>query len=129
MSIGRLRLVALDCPDALGLAEFYAGVTGWELEVPDWLDVEREGLRWVQLRSPEGATLAFQQIADHVAPTWPGGDRPQQLHLDFEVDDLDEAEAAVLAIGARKADVQPDPDEYRVFLDPVGHPFCLCLDQ
>jgi hypothetical protein len=31
----------------------------------------------------------------------------------------------VLALGARKADVQPAPDNFRVYLDPAGHPFCL----
>jgi hypothetical protein len=51
---------------------------------------------------------------------------PQQFHLDFVVDDLDEAEAAVLELGATKADFQPGKT-FRVFLDPVGHPFCFCL--
>ena len=55
---------------------------------------------------------------------WPGSEAPQQLHLDFDVPDLDAAEAEVLALGARKAEVQPGRD-FRVFLDPVGHPFCL----
>jgi hypothetical protein len=32
----------------------------------------------------------------------------------------------VLTIGARKAEVQPG-ETFRVFLDPVGHPFCLVL--
>jgi hypothetical protein len=31
----------------------------------------------------------------------------------------------VLARGATKADVQPGTT-FRVFLDPAGHPFCLC---
>jgi hypothetical protein len=34
----------------------------------------------------------------------------------------------VLAIGARRADVQPEPSAFRVYLDPAGHPFCLVLD-
>jgi hypothetical protein len=32
----------------------------------------------------------------------------------------------VLAAGATKFDV-PDGDHYRVYADPVGHPFCLCI--
>lgn len=51
--------------------------------------------------------------------------RPQRGHVDFVVPDLDAGEAAVLAIGARKHDVQPAPASFRVFLDPIGHPFCL----
>jgi hypothetical protein len=31
----------------------------------------------------------------------------------------------LLAIGAVKAERQPKPDRWRVFLDPAGHPFCL----
>jgi len=125
MPIATFRLVALDCPDPDELATFYAAITGWEIHVPPWLDVEEEGRRWVELNGGEGASLAFQQIPDFVPPTWPGGERPTQLHLDFDVPDLDEAEREVLVLGARKARVQPDPAEFRVYLDPAGHPFCL----
>lgn len=31
----------------------------------------------------------------------------------------------MLALGATKHEVQPAPDSFRVFLDPIGHPFCL----
>ena len=58
---------------------------------------------------------------------WPSAEHPQQLHLDFDVPDLDAGEAAVLAIGARKAEFQPGTT-FRVYLDPAGHPFCLVLD-
>ena len=81
---------------------------------------------WVELRSEGGPTLAFQRVADYRAPVWPGSDHPQQLHLDFDVPDLDAGEADVLAVGARKADHQPGTT-FRVYLDPVGHPFCLVL--
>ncbi len=125
MAVASFRLVAIDCPDPRELAAFYGAITGWEIEAPDWLDVEAEGLRWLELRSGNGATIAFQRIADFVPPTWPGGTHPAQLHIDFDVDDLDAGEVAVVALGASKADAQPDPDEFRVFFDPVGHPFCL----
>ena len=45
---------------------------------------------------------------------------------DVVVDDLDTGEAAVLELGATKHDHQPGTT-FRVFLDPAGHPFCLCL--
>ncbi len=32
----------------------------------------------------------------------------------------------MLAVGARKHPHQPGTT-FRVFLDPAGHPFCLCL--
>jgi hypothetical protein len=70
--------------------------------------------------------MSFQRVENYVAPTWPDGIMPKQMHLDFEVDDLDEGERHVLGIGARKADYQPG-QTFRVFLDPVGHPFCLIM--
>ena len=80
--------------------------------------------RWAELDSPAGATIAFQGVEDHRPPDWPGSEHPQQLHLDFDVPDLDAGEQAVLAIGATKAEHQPGTS-FRVFLDPAGHPFCL----
>jgi hypothetical protein len=118
-SIGRLGLTAFDCPDALALAEFYSSIIGGEI-VPG----DDEG--WVELHTSTGR-LAFQEIDDHRPPTWPGGERPQQGHIDIDVADLDGAETAVLRLGARKADTQPRPDEFRVLIDPAGHPFCLVL--
>ncbi len=116
--IARFSLVALDCRDPKRMAEFYGALTGWE--------VARDDGDWVQLRSDGGATLAFQLAPDHEPPVWPSAEHPQQLHLDFDVADLDASEAQVLALGARKAEFQPDPG-FRVFLDPAGHPFCLVL--
>jgi catechol 2,3-dioxygenase-like lactoylglutathione lyase family enzyme len=118
-AIARLTLFALDCPDPQGLADFYGRITGWE---PDGAEGD-----WVELRADGDVTIAFQRVADHVPPVWPGSERPQQAHLDFDVPDLDEGEQRVLAIGARKAEYQPS-DRFRVFLDPAGHPFCLVLD-
>jgi Glyoxalase-like domain len=48
------------------------------------------------------------------------------MHLDVIVDDLDAAEAAVTELGATRHEHQPSTS-FRVFLDPAGHPFCLCL--
>ena len=120
MTIGRFSLVALDCQDPVGLAEFYAGVTGWEGASADD--------DWVELSSDGGATIAYQLAPGHRPPVWPGDEHPQQMHLDFDVVDLDTGEAAVVALGARKAELQPG-DEFRVFLDPAGHPFCLVLSD
>ena len=77
--------------------------------------------------NPNGhATLASQRIDDWMPPTWPGGQHPQQLHLDLSVTDIAAAEPAVIASGARLHEHQPSKDGgFRVFLDPVGHPFCL----
>jgi catechol 2,3-dioxygenase-like lactoylglutathione lyase family enzyme len=122
-AIGTLTLAALDCPDALALARFYSAITGWPVASEDTAAEDD----WVELDPGDGSvTLAFQQVTDYRPPVWPGSDHPQQTHLDFDVPDLDEGETQVLAIGARKADVQPG-ETFRVYLDPVGHPFCLVL--
>jgi hypothetical protein len=110
----------LDCPDARALADFYAALTG----LPAAYDPE-DG--WAEVNNGERSTLAFQEVTDYNPPEWPGQDVPQQAHLDFYVTDLDAGEAAVLELGARKHDVQPGTS-FRVFLDPAGHPFCLCQE-
>jgi catechol 2,3-dioxygenase-like lactoylglutathione lyase family enzyme len=119
--IGKLSVVALDCREPRRLAEFYRAVTGFEID-PD------EDDEWVQLLGDGGPVLAFQLAPDHQPPQWPSNEHPQQMHLDFDVLDLDAGERDVLALGARKADVQPGTT-FRVFLDPAGHPFCLVLDK
>jgi hypothetical protein len=118
--IARLAWTAVDCPRPRELAEFYSAVTGWPI---DEIAADDE---WVPLTSDHGATLAFQRVDDYQAPRWPSQEHPQQQHLDFEVEDLDAGEAAVLALGARKHALQPGYD-FRVYLDPVDHPFCLIL--
>lgn len=119
--VATFALFALDCPDPTELARFYTALTGWPTTETPAADAY-----WVQLDpGAHGATLAFQRVPDYRPPDWPGPERPQQAHPDFNVSDLDEGERGVLAIGARKHEVQPAPDKFRVYLDPVGHPFCL----
>ncbi len=117
MAIARFPTVVLDCPDPAGLARFYAGLLDWEV-------VDRDD--WVEIRADYGDSIGFQRVEGYQAPVWPGQDQPQQMHLDVVVDDLDEAEAAVLGLGATRHEHQPGTT-FRVFLDPAGHPFCLCL--
>lgn len=124
-----LDLVVLDCPDALELGRFYADLLGWEVEDGsgrDWATLVPPG-GGISPTNPDGRTsLAFQRIDDWVTPTWPGGGHPQQFHLDLAVGDIDAAEPAVLALGARRHDHQPSKDgAFRVYIDPAGHPFCL----
>ncbi len=118
----KFSVAALDCPEPLELAAFYAALTG--LEVEPLGDFPPGDVTWIELLNNGSATLGFQKVPAFVAPTWPEGPTPQQLHLDFAVDDLDEGEALALRLGATKAEFQPG-DRFRVFFDPVGHPFCL----
>jgi hypothetical protein len=122
MTTIKFSVAALDCPAPLELAAFYASLTGLEVEpLGDFPDAD---VTWIELLNDGQATIGFQKVHSYVAPTWPEGSVPQQLHLDFSVEDLDEGEALALSLGATKADFQPG-QSFRVFLDPVGHPFCL----
>jgi len=75
--------------------------------------------------SGAGILLTVQRVEGHVAPDWPAGSVPKQIHLELAVDDLEAAEARAIAMGATKATAQPNPDAWRVLLDPAGHPFCV----
>jgi hypothetical protein len=67
--------------------------------------------------------LGFQRSADYRPPRWPDPERPQQFHLDIEVDDLEAAQAAAAAGGATRLD--DGANFWRTYADPAGHPFCL----
>ncbi|MGW6278853.1 VOC family protein [Kribbella sp. NPDC055071] len=55
-------------------------------------------------------------------PRWGDPANPTQIHLDVQVAELEPAEYAVLEHGATKLEDFPG---WRVYADPVGHPFCL----
>jgi predicted enzyme related to lactoylglutathione lyase len=118
MAIGRFPSLVIDCPDPGALARFYGAMLDWKIDVS-------EG--WAEVRAEYGQCISFQQVEGYTAPKWPTQGLPQQMHLDVIVDDLDVAEAAVLDLGATKHPDQPGTS-FRVFLDPAGHPFCLCLN-
>ncbi|WP_084741864.1 VOC family protein [Cryptosporangium aurantiacum] len=116
-----LFAVTIDAPDAPGLARFYAALTGTEItyEGPEGVMISGTGYRDVP------ANVLFQQVSDYTPPQWPDPAHPQQAHWDILVDDLDEGEEKVLALGARR--LEGAPEGFRVFADPAGHPFCLTV--
>lgn len=118
MTIARLPGIVIDCPDPGALARFYGTMLDWKIDVSsDWADI----------RAENGQCISFQQVDGYTPPVWPSQERPQQMHFDVIVDDLDAAEKAVLDLGATRHEHQPGTS-FRVFLDPAGHPFCLCLN-
>ena len=117
MPIARYPSTVIDCPDPGALAQFYGTMLGWKIEAsPDWAEI----------RADYGQCITFQQVEGYTPPVWPSQELPQQMHLDVIVDDLDGAEAAVLELGATRHPHQPGTS-FRVFLDPAGHPFCICV--
>ena len=116
--IGQLHSVVIDTPDPHALGRFYAELLGMEVEGnprDDWVVVTGAGYR-----------IAFQEAPDLQPPDWPDPDRPQQFHLDIRVADVEVAEPAVLALGARR--LPGEGGDFRVYADPAGHPFCLVWD-
>ena len=118
MAIASRPSLVIDCPDPGALARFYGSLLDWQVEVDD---------DWAEIRASDGQCISFQQVEGYTPPAWPGQAAPQQMHLDVMVEDLDAAEPAVIELGASKAEHQPG-ETFRVFLDPAGHPFCLCVE-
>ena len=115
--IGRLEKTVLDCPDPRALAAFYAEVLG--------MRVLQDSADWVAIGpAPGDRRVAFQRADPWNPPRWPDPEHPQQLHLDIRVEDVEAAQGAVLALGARLLRGEQGTG-FRVFADPVGHPFCL----
>ncbi|GAA4664136.1 VOC family protein [Streptomyces buecherae] len=123
--IAKLQYTVIDCPDPTALAGFYGAILGWRQNADD--------PDWVTLTSPEGQRFAFQRIADYRPPRWPDPNHPQRFHLDLEVetrDDVERAQREVEALGATLVhDTGGARSGFRVFTDPLGHPFCLCYGQ
>ncbi|MFM9368173.1 VOC family protein [Streptomyces sp. Da 82-17] len=125
----RYSAVTFDCGDPVQLAGFYGEMLG--------LPVVFATEDFVFLGQGEGvAGLGFSRLEGYRAPGWPGdgdgdgdggvgGGGEKRAHVEVGVDDLDGAEAWLLELGAVKPDFQPDPERWRVLLDPAGHPFCI----
>ena len=114
--IGRWHGLIIDCPDPSKLASFYEELLGM-IRVQDGGD-------WVVIGdAADRPGVAFQRASDHRPPTWPDPEQPQQMHFDVRVQDIAEAESRVLALGARR--LSGGGEQFRVYADPAGHPFCL----
>ncbi|MEV6637229.1 VOC family protein [Actinoplanes sp. NPDC051470] len=113
-----LAMLNLDADNPAELARFYSQVLGWEvLHSADEYAMIGDG----------SSSIGWGKVPGHSAPGWPDEQSPKRFHLDLYVEDLDKAEAEALALGATKPSTQPEPDRWRVLLDPGGHPFDLCL--
>jgi len=122
LQINKINIV-IDCTDAGILAEFYSKLLGWE-----WTHPRANG--WAAITAPTGMVFAFQEVEDFQPPVWPweSGKQGQMLHLDFYVDNLEEAVDYAVALGAKQADEQYFKTS-RTMIDPAGHPFCLDTDE
>jgi catechol 2,3-dioxygenase-like lactoylglutathione lyase family enzyme len=110
-----LDIAVFDAPDIDTEGAFYAELTGW--------DVVRKDADRFGVRAPNGQEVEFQRAPDHLAPRWPGQERPQQFHLDLQV--TDPAAQAERAIGLGATHLR-DGESWITLADPAGHPFDLC---
>lgn len=107
--------VTLDCPDAKALSHFYAQLLGQA--------VTYEGDGMAMIGQDGERPVMFQQVEHYQPPRWPDPACPQQIHLDVTVQDIDAAEQAAFDIGATR--LEGSGEDWRVYADPAGKPFCL----
>lgn len=123
----------LDCEQPRELAEFYRQLLGLVYRPGDEAptDGSADDADWLVLTRPDGTRqLAFQQVERLTRTTWPDHAVPQQLHIDYLVDSVEELERhkdTALGLGATvrldRADDEEEP--LYVLVDPAGHTFCL----
>jgi catechol 2,3-dioxygenase-like lactoylglutathione lyase family enzyme len=116
----RHQVVVFDAADLGAESAFWAGVLGGTVDAEE---------QWHMVLVDGAPRVGVQLAPDHVPPDWPAGEPHQQIHLDLWVDDPQAAHERVIALGARllKPAARGDtPDDFQVYADPAGHPFCLC---
>jgi catechol 2,3-dioxygenase-like lactoylglutathione lyase family enzyme len=111
----RLDLAIFDAADIEEVGSFYAKLTGW--------DVVRKDSARFGVQAPDGQEVEFQRAPDHLAPQWPGQERPQRFRLDLQVDDHQAAAGRAAGLGATRL---ADGPTWVTLADPAGHPFDLC---
>lgn len=113
----RHQVVTFDAADLKAESTFWAGVLGGAVDAED---------DWHMVMVDGKPRVGVQLAPNHVPPEWPHG-APQQIHLDLWVDDHEAAHDEVMALGAKllKPTEGPD-DDFQVYADPAGHPFCIC---
>ena len=120
----RLELteIVLDGADAHQLADFYLGLLGGSIgtDEPNWVTLQP---------AAGGPTLAFAGEPTYVPPRWPSGPDHQQmmLHLDFLVDDLEEATAHAVPSGPGSPSTNRRPTSGCSSTRPVI-PFCVWVE-
>lgn len=121
MSLVKAGVVVLDCAEPEKLAAFYA----------ELLDGEetRATPNLVEITGAAGTKLGFRRDANATPPSWPRPENSLQVHLDFLVEDLDEAELRVIGLGGRALETRDTsgPHQERGYADPSGHSFTLRL--
>src|SRR3954454_4620367 len=104
----------------LVVADFYVELLRMRVIRVGWLKVAE------RVASLPHLAFSGDGWSDRRRPRWPDPDFPAQVHLDFQVRDLDVVEARVLELGGAKLAEYTD---HRVYADPAGHPICVYEGQ
>ena len=119
----RYQVVVFNAADLAAESAFWAGVLGGTVDAEE---------AWHMVYVDGAPRVGVQLAPGHVPPEWPSGTQDQQIHLDLWVEDFESAHDRVMSLGAKvlKAAADTDsPDNFQVYADPAGHPFCLCWIQ
>jgi predicted enzyme related to lactoylglutathione lyase len=116
-AIGRLGWIQIDASDPMLLARFWGQVLGREIDAPLGDPPHYVGL----IPTTDDLVVTFQRVPERKTVK-------NRLHLDIEVEDVDEAQAEVEALGGWRLPME-DFSEYgfrwRQMADPEGNEFCL----
>jgi catechol 2,3-dioxygenase-like lactoylglutathione lyase family enzyme len=113
------QIVVFDAAELDPESRFWAELLGGKVDAED---------DWHMVLVDGKPRIGVQLAPNHVPPDWPHG-TPQQIHLDLWVDDPAQAHQEVLALGAKLLKEAPESgpgDDFQVYADPAGHPFCIC---
>ncbi len=114
------QVVVFDAADLAAESTFWAGVLDGTVDAED---------DWHRVMVDGESRVAVQLAPNHVPPDWPDGAPEQQIHLDLWVEDFSAAHERVMSLGARVLKPPAGDDNFQVYADPAGHPFCLCWVQ
>jgi glyoxalase superfamily protein len=114
------QVLVFDAADLAAESAFWAGV------LDGTVDAEED---WHRVMVHGESRVAVQLAPNHVPPDWPDGTPEQQIHLDLWVEDFAAAHDRVMSLGARVLKPPEGDDNFQVYADPAGHPFCLCWVQ
>jgi catechol 2,3-dioxygenase-like lactoylglutathione lyase family enzyme len=117
------QVVVFDASDIASESRFWAGVLDGTVDAED---------DWHMVLVDGEPKVGVQLAPNHVPPDWPYGTPEQQIHLDLWVEDFGAAHDRVMSLGAKllkRAENTESPDNFQVYADPAGHPFCLCWIQ
>jgi catechol 2,3-dioxygenase-like lactoylglutathione lyase family enzyme len=115
------QVVVFDAADLAAESAFWSGLLGGTIDAED---------DWHMVLVDGQPRVGVQLAPEPVPPDWPLGTPQQQIHLDLWVDDITAAQDEVISLGAKLLKAAGNntdaEDDFQVYADPAGHPFCLC---